>query len=147
MEARTAALLYQAFNALARSLLQYGTESAPWADHVDQEVYQRLYELAGQERQALARLGRLLSQHHLPPPHPGPYPERYTAWNYVAVDRLLPHLLAEQQRLVAELERALAQASDPAGRDALKELLQLKRQHLAVLQDLAQVHTHAGVRV
>ena len=147
MDDRTAEIMQEQIRRTGRSLLEYVAESVPWTGAEDREALGRLAQLNQEEREAAARLARLLRRHRVPVPFLGPYPEPFTTLNYLSLDRLLPLLVEDEGRAVADLEAAAAAVTDGEARHALHGLLETKRRHLAALTELTKTHPHVGVRV
>jgi hypothetical protein len=147
MDDRTVALVEQQIRRTGRSLLQYVGESSPWTVAEDQETLDRLRNLKAEEEEGIAALVRLLRRARLPAPYLGPYPEHFMTLNFLSLDRLLPLLVAEQRGAVADLESSLAQVWAAAALGPLAHLLEIKRRHLAALEELNKAHPKVGVRV
>jgi hypothetical protein len=147
MDDRTAEIVQEQIRRTGRSLLEYVAESVPWTGAEDRETLGRLARLNQEEREGAAGLARLLRRNRVPVPFLGPYPEHFTTFNYLSLDRLLPLLAEDQGRAVADLATAAAAVTDPQVRAALQGLLETKRRHLATLSELSKTHPHVGVRV
>jgi hypothetical protein len=147
MDDRTAQLLQLVMRRGSRSLLHYVSEAVPWTGAEDRDTLARVQELIEEDRAAIAALGRLLRRHRVPPPYLGPYPEPFTTLNYLSLDRLLPLLVEHQRQSVAELEVVAASVADPEARLAMQHLLEVRRRHLTVLEELHKKHTPVGSRV
>ena len=85
------------------------------------------------ERDAIGNLVRYSVRHGLGYPAIGAYPERFMDLNFVSLDSLMPMLLAEQKKRIADLEWSLLTIPEPA-RDLVRGLLDVKRQTLAELE-------------
>jgi hypothetical protein len=119
-----------------RSLLQYAVESFPWTNTGADGRPAALQQLARDEADAAAGLARLLLRHRLSPPYLGAYPMGFTSYNYLAVDRLLPLLIADQRRGLAAVRADLDALEDGEVRDAVRHLLNVKQATLARLEAL-----------
>ena len=123
---------------VGRSLLQYTSESWPWAANQEVEIHRTLDRLAAEQRDVVAALVALLfSRGHIL--EFGAYPTEYTSWHYVSVDFLLGLLVANQADLLRECEAVDAALSDdPAAKELLDDVLLSERKHLEELQALAE---------
>lgn len=67
-------------------------------------------------------------------PDPGPFPIEFTAWNDVALPRVVEHALELQRGMVAEIEQAAAALQDqPAWRVIAQDVLDEARSHERLL--------------
>jgi len=137
IDAKTQKLLQDIVRREGRSFLTYISESFPWTTPGGQEALARFQEMAAEEQQVAAGLGRFLARHRGMPPYFGPYPESFTTLNYVAWEHLLPLLVQYQNRAIAELEHDLTAISDPQARAEVEKVLNMKRRHLQTLKALA----------
>jgi hypothetical protein len=93
--------------------------------------------LAHEERDEVARLTRLMQKMRERPPKTGSYPSHFTTMNFVTLDYLVPKLIAENEREIAQIAAALSQLDDEDAQKIVQAYLDMKRRHLEVLQDLA----------
>jgi hypothetical protein len=121
-----------------RSLLHYVSESFPWITAEEQEALARLQAMVQEELAGTAELARFLAKNRSAPSPLGPYPMSFTNINYVSLDHLLPILVDNQARCVKDLEAGLSRISDPHARPILQRYLDMKRKHLASLEDMAR---------
>jgi hypothetical protein len=135
----TAAVLRDIIRRESRSLLQYVHDSYPWATSEEEAAQVELRTLIDEEIEATAALSALLQRHHLRLPYLGAFPD-YTSFNFVALDHLLRHLVAEQCRTLAALERDVAVLLDPEAQLPVEKLVEMKRRHLKTLETLAARH-------
>ncbi|MBI3822854.1 MAG: hypothetical protein HY289_09280 [Planctomycetes bacterium] len=71
-------------------------------------------------------------------PPPPSYPSHFTTINFCSLDYLLPKLIFEAAAEVAEIERMLPLAdNDEEVRRLAQSCLDMKREHLRTLQDVA----------
>ena len=141
IDARTVALVQDVIRREGRSFLQYVREAYPWATPRERELLAKLRELTDEERDGAAALSDFLRRHREMPGYLGAYPMSFTRMNFVSLDRLLPLLVEEQRRGVARLEHDLAGVQDAEVRGVLTAVLERKRRHLKVLEELAAVET------
>lgn len=120
-----------------RSLLQYVSDSFPWVREGTDEALNRLQQVIREERDAVTALSRFLIRRRHTPPYLGPYPMAFTTINFVSLDYLLPHLVEQQRRAIAELEKDRQALADAEAKAEVDKVLQMKRQHLEALQALA----------
>lgn len=137
IDAPTYAALQDVIRREGRSLLQYVSEAPPWTLREARAALARVRTLIEHEHQAVGALVRLLTRHHLRPPYVGSYPAAFTAINDVSLDHLVPLLVEEQRRAIADLERDLATVTDPEARTLLEKILTTKQNHLRELEGLA----------
>ena len=143
IDAQTQKLLQDILCRESRSVLIYVAEAYPWTSRTEQKSLVDLQQLIGAEREAVACLGRFLVRHHIPLPYLPSFPAHFTTINFLALDFLLPRLVEQERRSIADLERDRAALKDPAAQAEVDKLLALKRQHLARLEELAAAHPQA----
>jgi hypothetical protein len=120
----------------SRSLLSYIGDAFPWTTAAGGPALASLRQAVRDEGAAVTALGRFLVRHHAGLPYLGSYPASFTSWNFVALDFLLPRLVEEERRTIAELEAALPPLAE-AVRGPVQALLAVKRRNLETLQALA----------
>jgi hypothetical protein len=120
-----------------RSLLQYVGESFPWTTPEHQALLGELRQLTAEENEAVAGLARFLRKRRLTPPYLGAYPMNFTSYGFVSLEYMLPLLVENQRRAIAELERDLDRLHDDAARAELRKVLEMKQRHLKQLEGLA----------
>ena len=135
IDAATQSRLQDLFRRENRTLLQYAREAALWSADKDRSASQRVQELAAAEFSALEQLAAFLEEQHVPLPYLGAYPARFTDFNFIGVRALLPKLVDDERRGLAVLEHDAATTNGPA-RELVTQILEMKRQHLAELQQL-----------
>lgn len=118
------------------SLLQYVSESFPWSARNAASAIDAVVALAHEEGDAVAKLSRWLQKQHVRQPAHGAYPSHFTTMNFVAIDYLLPRLIAENERELAEVERIASRAEDDEDHQVVQGFLEMKRRHLQTLKDL-----------
>ena len=136
MDPRTQAVLQQAFRRESLSMLRYVGEAYPWASVEGGAALKRLRDIEAEDRAATTGLGRFLFRRHIPPSFTGSFPGGFMTINFLALEHLLPRLIASQRQAVADLERDAAAVTDPDARAELDKLLAVKREHLAELEAL-----------
>ena len=122
----------------SRSLLQYVGDSLPWPSIDDADITSRLKEIADGERRSLAAVMEWLRRHKVPIPYLGPYPEEFTALNFVSLDYLLWLLVNEEREAIANLEQDAAAVAEEQARALVDRWLQGKRRHLEQLERLRE---------
>jgi hypothetical protein len=147
MDERTAQLVQQQVRRSSRSLLQYVAEASPWTSQGERETMDGLRQMILEEQDAIASLMRLLRRVRVPPPYLGPYPEHFMTYNFLSMDRLLPLLVEQEGKAVVELSGRVTQVQGSEAHDALTHLLNIKRRHLASLEELHKKHPQVGVLV
>jgi hypothetical protein len=124
-----------------RCLLQYTVECWPWttsSESSDEKSPEQktIEEMAARQQEFVARLADLLSRRGVVPDF-GNYPDN-SELHYVALDYLIGKLIADEERLVAELESSReAFRNDPPAATLIVELLAAEKENLARLRDLA----------
>ena len=136
MEPAQVALLQNLLRQESRSLLQYAAESYPWSKAEGQGACDALRALAQAETAAVAKLGRWLAKQRVPLTFPGAYPLHFTTINFIAVQAMLPRLIADQQQRIVAVEKTAAAVSEEDGRALVQALLELKKSHLQQLSAL-----------
>lgn len=133
------ALLQERVRQDSRSLLQYASEAFPWTTPENQPYADAVCVLAQEEAAAVNHLARFLLRQHAPPSAPASYPSAFTTLNFVALDHLLPQLVAEQRKVAAELESRVVYVPKGETRSLLEAYMQLKRRHLQAMEELAKL--------
>ncbi len=126
------------------SLLQYVSEAFPYSADPRQAAFHRVLALAHEERDAVARLSRSLQKMHVRLPKTGSYPSHFTTMNFVTLDYLVPKLVAENEKEIAQVAAALTLLEDAQARDFAQTYHDMKCRHLEVLKNLASGQTPAG---
>jgi len=125
----------------SRSLWQYVREVPLWVAGADRVTFGKLRALATAELAAVDALGRMLLARKAALSHLGPFPSEFSSFNDMALKHMLPILVREQRRALADLEADLPHVADPEAAALVKGLVELKRQHLTELEALkAQPH-------
>ena len=119
----------------SRSLLQYVRESFPWVRHGKDEALSEVQRIIGEDRDALGSLSAFMARQRHPVISLGAYPMRFTSMNFVSLEYLVPQLLQEGRKAVADLERDAGSLHGEA-REEIERLLDLKRKHLGQLEAL-----------
>jgi hypothetical protein len=130
-------LLQQLIAMGSGSLLQYVSQSFPYSADPDHAAFLQVQAIACEERDEAARLTRLMQKMHLNPPKTGSYPSHYTTMNFVTLDYLLPKLIAENEKEIAQIEAGLRQLADGETSKPAQSYVAMKRRHLEALQSLA----------
>jgi len=120
----------------SRSLMQYIGESYPWAGHDRQAALQTVLDVAKHEQHQIDRLIRWCIKAKLGNPALGAYPQSFLGINFSSIEYLLPLLIDDQKKRIADLEWSYISA--PADSHGLiRDLLLAKKKHLEKLQGLA----------
>jgi hypothetical protein len=146
MDTPTATRLQTILRRESRSFLQFVAEAYPWTTPKERAALETLLKLIAYEREGVVMLGRFLVHRHVELPYLGTYPENFTTMMFVSLEFLLPRLVDEQRQGIDALEADLALVTDPAARAAVEQLLDRKRRHLPILEDLAATHAQAAVK-
>jgi hypothetical protein len=122
----------------SRSLLQYVSEVYPWATAEDEDKLAWLQKLAEEDRQGTAGLSQYLYKQRCPPAYLGGFPHSFTGLGFISLAHVLPLLVEDQRRHLADLERDLAAVRGEGPREQVQKLLEMKRRHLAALEELVK---------
>ncbi|MCI0737483.1 MAG: hypothetical protein L0Y72_00470 [Gemmataceae bacterium] len=136
MDQATFALLQDLVRKEGRSLLQYVSECNPWTTAKTEALVPRLKQMVKEEQDAAAGIARFLMKRRQRPPYLGAYPTSFTNINFIALESMLPYLVAYQKERNAEIEKDLAALTDPGARSLVYSLWEMKRRHLAMLQEM-----------
>jgi hypothetical protein len=139
IDAATEVVLQGWARRLGRSLLQYVHESFPFTTAKDAATVPVLARQVQEEQDAAARIIRFLLQGRRRPPAMGAYPMNFTTLNFASLSYLLPYLINEDERAVADLEQTIKSLHSPDHADAsslLHSILDMKRRHLEELKSL-----------
>ncbi len=128
--------LVDAYRRERLSFLQYVRQATPYADRVDRPTLERVRELADAESTALDGFAEYLDRHRVTVPHIGTFPTVFTNFNFIAIRKLLPELIADEARGLAALELDAGQVSAGEGRTRLETLVEAKRMHLREFEKL-----------
>jgi rubrerythrin len=142
----TFAMIESIFRRESRSLLQYIRDSFPWTPKGEQDVLAQVHQMADEQRAEAATLAQFLARKRHTVPYSGSYPTSFTTINYAALDYVLPRLVADEQRGVAQLEKDLAGVNLEEAQRLLTALLEMKRQHLKRFEELAAAHPLTAIR-
>jgi hypothetical protein len=143
IEAATELALQMLMRGLSRSLLHYVSEAYPFTTDKDQALVPILSRQLREDQDAAARIGRLLLQERHRLPALGTYPMSFTTINFTSLTYLLPYLIDEDERFVADVERTLRSLPEHVHanvRPLLHEILELKRRHVQELRGLVAGH-------
>jgi len=99
------------------SLLQYVSESSPYSADPARVAVEAVRAIASEERDETAHLTRLLQKCAVRPPKGGSYPSHFTTMNFVTLEYLLPKLIAEHEKEIAQIAAQASQLDDEAGQD------------------------------
>ena len=136
MDPATSSLLNHVLVREEHSLLQYLSDAWPWTDSAHADTPGRLSKMAAEERTAIRRLADWLLRRKVMPLR-GQFPKDYCTLHFVAMDHLLPRLVASERQLLKELERDAAKVDVEEASAILKQMLESKRRHGAELEQLA----------
>jgi hypothetical protein len=128
--------LVSAYRRERLSFLQYVRQATPYAGPADRPVLDRVTELANAEADGLDRFAEYLDESRVTVPYLGAFPTAFTNYNFIAVRKLLPELIVDEERGLAALESDLVAlpVGDPRAR--LEKLAEAKRMHLTELKKL-----------
>ena len=144
MDAGSLTLFSRLISMGSSSLLQYVSESFPWSADPAHAAFDAVLVIAREERDEVVRFTRLLQKRHLRLPPMGAYPSHFTTINFVSLVYLLPKLIAEHEKEIAEIDNMLPQTGDDDLRELALAYRNMKHRHLQTLQVLAASKTPAG---
>ena len=145
MDASSLNLLQRVIALGARSLLQYITDSSPWATERTHEALTDIFAMARQERSEVGSLIRYQLKHHISPGPLESYPAHFTLMNFVTVEYLLPKLADDASAQIAEIEKSLNAVEDEEVRSLIVSYVQMKQHHLQRLQELSKTYQETAV--
>ena len=137
IESRELSVLQGIVRRESRSLLPYIRDSFPWIRNGERSEYDQIREFAQEEQEGAAELTRWLARRRHNVPYLGSYPSNFTTINYVALDYIVPKLVADERRGLTELQQDLASVADPEARAILEKIAATKRTHLKALEEFA----------
>ncbi len=141
----SAAVLQNQIQRTGRSLLQYTTESFPYASSSrDAEILKQIFAMAEEETRHGAALAKFLRANRYAAPHFGAYPMHFTTMNYLAIDRLLTLIAEHQAEDIRHLEAGIKEVKEVEAKDKLRDLLAAKEKHLKAIEELAAVRKAAA---
>jgi hypothetical protein len=123
-------LLQEMFRRENRSFLQYIDQADPWVGHGDRPIFDKLRQLAADERETLEAFANWLDAEKVPLPYLGAFPINFTSFNFVAIRKIIKPLIAEQSRELAALEADARLVSNEIAKHQVEALIKLNRQHL-----------------
>jgi hypothetical protein len=128
--------LVEAYRRERLSFLQYVRQATPYAGPADRPLAERVHALAGAEAAGLDEFAEYLDTARVSVPYVGAFPSAFTNYNFVAIRKLLPELVADEARGLAALERDAAALPPGEARTWLEKLAGAKRLHLTELEKL-----------
>jgi rubrerythrin len=137
IDAQTLAILQEIVRRESRSLLQYIHDSYPWTPSEERTALDRIRALAQEQQECAAALARWLMRKRHFMPYLGSYAASFTTINYVALDYVIPKIVADERQGLAHLDADLAVITDPEARALVEALAAKKRAHLKILEELA----------
>lgn len=144
MDAGSLTLFTRLISMGSSSLLQYVSESFPWTADPGHAALNAMLSVAQEERDEVTRFTRILQKKRLRQPPMGAYPSHFTTINFCSLDYILPKLVAEHEKEIAEIESTLHLVEDEEVGKLAAGYLDMKRRHLQTLKDLAAQNTPAG---
>ncbi|MCS7161343.1 MAG: ferritin-like domain-containing protein [Gemmatales bacterium] len=133
----TLAVLNRIFAREKVSYLQYLQDAWVWTDADGRAVWKEISRMIQEEQKMLQRLAELIVRRKGILAKAG-FDERFSDSHFVALAHLMPRLVAYQRWLIAELEKDLALLEDAEASALGRELLEMKKRHLALLEELQQ---------
>lgn len=137
IDAATRAVLNAILRRESLSLLAYVGDAYPWTTTAGGPGLIMLNKLVRQEVNAISSLGRFLVRQKVAPGFIGSYPASFTSFNFVALGFLVPRLLDESQRNIAQIQADLSKIPQGPARLEVERLLGVKKMTLAGLESLA----------
>jgi hypothetical protein len=128
--------LVEAYRRERLSFLQYVRQATPYAGPADRATLQRVRELARAEAADLDGFAEYLDGARVSVQYLGAFPSAFTNYNFVAIRKLLPELVADEARGLAALEGDAVALPPGEARTWLERLAAAKRLHLTELEKL-----------
>lgn len=127
--------LNDAFISLRCSLFQYVGENSPWIPSDDEAAAQAtLQELITAQRRQIVKLAELMTSQKLSFIDQGTYPTEYTDLQYLSFSYLLDKIIADQQAVSSDLERAIKECGPDSEIGAL--LIQIRSDIATTIEEL-----------
>jgi hypothetical protein len=130
--------LLEAYRRERLSFMQYVRQATPYAGPADRPLLERVRELAAAEAAGLDGFAEYLDDARVPVPFVGAFPTAFTNYNFVAIRKLLPELIADEARGLAALDQDVGELPSGEWRTWLEKLAEAKRRHLTELKKLAE---------
>lgn len=139
-------LLHRLFGRLYHSLLQYVGESWPWSPaQKETQEHAFLNELLQSQMEDVREMADFLVAHRVPL-FPDPYPMKFTDLQYLSLEHLVREVLADQQKLLEELEAgAKSLESFPEAAELVKSIADNERALVERLKSFGKAPAAAGV--
>jgi hypothetical protein len=128
--------LLEAYRQERLSFLQYVRQATPYAGPADRPLLERVLALADAEAAGLDGFAEYLDEARVPVPFVGAFPTAFTNYNFIAIRKLLPDLIADEARGLAALEKDAAELPPGDARTWLEKIAEAKRLHLTELEKL-----------
>jgi hypothetical protein len=130
--------LVEAYRRGRLSFLQYVRQATPYAGVADRSILARVRELADAEAADLSGFAEFLDAKRVRVPFVGAFPTTFTNYNFVAIRKLLPELIADEKRGLSALEDDAAALDAGEARTWLEKLAEAKRVQLTELEKLSE---------
>jgi hypothetical protein len=140
IDAQMLAKLQEIIRRESRSLLQYVHDSYPWTSNGERSALEQIRAMAKEQQESAAALGRWLARNRHFMPFLGSYPASFTTINFVALQHIVPKLIADERQGLAHLDADLAVITDASIRPLVEAIAAKKRAHLKALEELAASH-------
>jgi hypothetical protein len=119
----------------ARSLLQYIGESYPWADASRWDALQTVLHMVKHEARQIEQLIRMCIKAKLGNPSLGAYPQSFMGINFMSLEYLLPLLVDDHKKRIADLEWSMLSAPTEF-QGPIRDLIAGKTKHLEKMRSL-----------
>src|SRR6516162_8836008 len=136
MDAGSLALFTRLISMGSSSLLQYVSESYPWSADAARAGLDSVAAMAREERDKVVSFTRHLQKNRLRVAPMQAFPSHFTTINFVALEYLLPKLIAEHEKEIAQIDSMLPQAGDDEIRKLALAYRDMKHRHLQTLREL-----------
>src|SRR5262249_34976868 len=120
------------------SFLQYVAQATPYAGPADQSMRDRILELARAVAGNLDELADYLEGKHITLTRVGAFPTEFTNYNFVAIRKLVPELVADERSGLQALQHDAAKLPEGDERALIEKLATAKQTHLNELEKLMQ---------
>ncbi|GAB6164889.1 hypothetical protein JCM19992_08890 [Thermostilla marina] len=137
MNARDRDILHRLYHLAHGTLPLYLADTSPWVPHRLEEIEEAFAEIVAEQRQFAERLADVLDRVDVIPVA-RPIPRIYTSLHDLAVDYLARLALQRHREEIAQIEACRDEATDPALRELIDEMLTAWRRQEKTMQESFQ---------
>ncbi|RMF90600.1 MAG: hypothetical protein D6741_16760 [Planctomycetota bacterium] len=137
MNAQDRDILHRLFHIAHGTLPMYLADTSPWVPHRLEELEEAFAEIVAEQRRFAERLTDVLDRVDVVPVSQ-PVPRIYTSLHDVAVDYLARLALQRHQEEIRQIEACRSEATSPALRELIDEMLESWRRQEQTLRECLQ---------